>query len=98
MKRQPENIKDVVLKVFEQLSAGQPQAQPDWQRLLENIFDEKERRHVKLSGRKEQVLFFHVDSPAWLYQLNLKRPQILEKVQKEMPDIQKVYFKIGMVK
>lgn len=86
-----------MLKVFERLSAGQQQEQFDGQRLVEDIFSEQERKHLKLSGRKEQTLFFCVDSPAWLFQLNLKRAKILKDVQKSIPDIQKVYFKIGKV-
>lgn len=97
VKNQPEIIKEVVLKVFEKLSEGQPQEQFDGQRLVEDVFSDQERKHLKFLGRKERTLFFCVDSPAWLFQLNLKRAKILQAVQKSIPDIQKVYFKIGQI-
>ena len=96
MKQKPEEIKNVVMQVIGRLSV-QPQAQQDWQNLVEKIFTEQERRHLKVSGRKDQTVFFHVDSPAWLFQLNLKRLKILVAVQKQCPDIHQVYFKIGKV-
>ena len=93
----PIEISSVVTKVMEQLSHRQPQDEQRLLIILEKNIAKNVFKHIKLAGIREHCLTIYVDSPAWLYQLNLKRQKIVEELKKEFSEIEKVYFKIGKV-
>ena len=93
-----DNIKDVVYQVVGKMSLRQPQTPEKVERILKNILNDKELEHVSLAGEKNGHLFIHVDSPAWLYQMNIKKNKILERLKDEVSSVQNISFKIGKVK
>ena len=59
---------------------------------------EHEAKHIQLKGLKDGQLYVNVDSSVWLYALRVRTGYFLKEIQKDFPDIKKVYFKIGSVK
>lgn len=90
-------IKDIVKKVFTDISINTVGEQKKIDDVFIKVFEKNTIEAARISGLKERHLFVNVDSPARLYQANLKKQKILEELQKEIPDIQKISFKIGKV-
>ena len=92
-----DEIKSLVYKVFEKISSQKPTTQVKIQDDWYNVAGETARQHTKIGGIKDGMLIVYVDSPAWLFQMNLKRVTLLRQLQGEHPEIQKLIFKIGKV-
>ena len=90
-----DDIKDIIKTVVGKISSQRASGQKDIVSVWENILKKKERTHAKISGLKEGQLMVNIDSSAWLYQFNIKKKKILEEIQKEIPEVQKIYFRIG---
>ena len=80
------------------MSSGRPEMQNKIQRLWQNILDKKIIQHTKIIGLQKGKLVVYVDSPAWLFQMNLQRRKVLEKMQEGIPELSHIHFKIGKVK
>lgn len=93
-----DNIKDVVNQVIEKISIKQPVEQGKIDRIWQNVLNEQELKHTCLEGIKDGKLSVNVDSPAWLYQMQIRRTKILERLKDELPDIKSVFFRIGKIK
>jgi len=93
----PQQISCVVSQVMERLSGGKMRPDRDITGILDTVFKAQEKKYLKISGLKNGTLYFITDSPARVYQFNLRRGIILRAIQKEFPDIQKIYFKTGKV-
>lgn len=93
-----DNIKDIVRQVFEKMVQGQAGPQDKLERIWLSILREGEEKHLKLLGLKNDTLFVDVDSPAWLFQMRIRKKKILEKFQEQIPEIKNISFKIGKVK
>ncbi|MDP2652447.1 MAG: DciA family protein [Candidatus Omnitrophota bacterium] len=93
-----DDIRNIVDSVLKNLSSRtQPTVQEEIQKAWERIVKDQGLKHARVAGFHDGVLNIHIDSPAWLYQLNLKRKKITEDMQKSVPDVKKIYFKIGKV-
>ena len=92
------SIKDIVMQVVGDLSVRKPETQTKIQRIWKSVLDEREAMHTQIIELKEGMLVVHVDSPAWLYQMNFKKKKILEKIQEEHPVIENIFFKVGSIK
>jgi hypothetical protein len=92
-----DNIKEIVHQVVGDIakkSVSRAKTVEDvWVRALEI----EEMKHVRLDGEKEGCLFACVDSPAWMYQMSLRKKKILDFIQKDIPGVKKISFKIGKV-
>lgn len=91
-----DKIKDVVREVIEKISSKKVEEQIQLQEIWKRVSGEG-ARHTAIGGFKDGALIIHVDSSAWLFQMNIKRKTILSALQKEQPDIKKVVFKIGKI-
>lgn len=90
-----DEIKDIVNTVVGKISSKRAADQKDIVSVWENILKKKERTHAKISGLKDGQLMVDIDSSAWLFQFNIKKKKLLEEIQKEIPEVQKIYFRIG---
>ncbi len=93
-----EEIKNVLSKVLSDISLGRPDVQAKIQHIWQNAFDKKAVVHSMIVGLEKGCLMVNVDSPAWLFQLSLKKKKILEKLKEEVPQLSQIRFKIGKVK
>ena len=98
MVAQMDEMKDIVHKVFANIvGSSAPKKQEDISRIFDKVLKEQGLAHAKIAGLKEGTLVVNIDSPARLYQFNLKKKKILEEINRAIPDIQKIYFKIGKI-
>ena len=93
-----DEIKDIVNKVFANIPGSvAPQKQEDIHRVWEQVLKQHKLTHAKITGLKDGTLVVNIDSPARLYQFNLKKTKILEDLHHQVPEVQKIYFKIGKI-
>ena len=91
-------IKDIIPQVIANISQKRPEAQLQIQRLWQNIIGEKLGQHTVIGGLKDNELLILVDSPAYLFQMNLKKRKILEQLKEQIPELESINLKIGKVK
>jgi len=97
--RKMEEIKDTLGNIMRALKAKKGEARgKDPQALLEGALSKKELKHVKPGSLKKGVLSINVDSSSWLYQLNLKKAELLSRLSKNTADIREVRFRLGAIK
>ena len=93
-----EPIKDIIPQVIESISQKKPEAQSKLQRIWQSIVGEKSGQHTVIGGFKDNALLVLVDSPAYLFQMNLKKRKFLEQLKEEFPELKEINFKIGKTK
>ena len=93
-----DEIKNIIKDVIRDMSVHKDPTKDNIQETVKQALKEKEREHCRISGIKEGNLMIIVDSPVWLYQLNLQKSKLLEELKKDNPSIQKIRFKIGSFK
>ena len=93
-----DEIKNIISQVIGKLSSQKPAEQNKLSDLWRNILTKKELEHAQLVGVKDGKLLVNVDSPAWLYQMHLKKNNILNKFKEQDPQIKSISLKIGKVK
>ena len=92
-----DEIKEIVGKVIKDIADKGPTRKKELQRFWRSILDDKEFKHTKIKEINNNALIVAVDSSVWLYQCNLKKKRFLTAVQKNFPEIKKIYFKTGKV-
>ncbi len=92
-----DEIKDLVKGVFEKITSQQTNQHEKLEQLWKKNLDDKYLRHTKLQGMKEGNISVCVDSPAWLYEMNLKKKDLLAKLKLEFPQAREIYFRIGKI-
>lgn len=92
-----DNIKEVVRGVIERLSQQQPADEQKIEEILKSVLTDSETKNIKFIGIREDKGYFVVTSSVWLYQINLKKNKILEKLKTLFPNLKNLYFKIGKV-
>jgi hypothetical protein len=90
-----DEIKNIIPQVIGQLASKQPETQDKIRHLWDSLIDKKTAPHVNVAGLKKGELLVNVDSPAWLFQMNLQKRKITETFKKEIPDIISIRFRIG---
>ena len=93
-----ENITDIIKKVIGGMNVTKNGAGDSIEETWKKVLTGEESMHVNFIGIKDNVIFACVDSPAWMYQMKIKKYKILEKLKKENPGIKNISFKIGKVK
>ena len=93
-----DNIKDIIPQVIQQLSLRKADDKGKLQRIWQTLFHGKVAEHTALDQLTDDHLVVLVDSPAWLFQLNLQKAKILETLKEEIPNIKNIVFKIGKTK
>jgi len=92
-----ETVKGIVKNVMQSLEVKKktpPKDDPG--ALLKKALTKQDLKHVKSGYFRAGVLDIEVDSSAWLYHLNLKKAEILNKLrQKASAVIKDIRFRIG---
>lgn len=93
-----DEIKNIVNKVFANIpGSAAPKKQEDIGKAWEEILKQYGLTQAKIVGLKDGMLLVNVDSPARLYQFNLQKKKIVEEMSRAVPEIKKIYFKIGKI-
>ena len=94
-----ESLKNTLAQILEELEAKNPHpldAGPEaW---LKKALTKKELGHIKVKYFSKGILGLNVDSSVWLYMLNLKKEELLVKLQQEYTGLKGVNFRIGEIK
>jgi predicted nucleic acid-binding Zn ribbon protein len=94
-----EEIKATILEVMQELEARRQGVSKDSPEVsLKKIFTKKELGHIKINYLKKGILGIGVDSSAWLYQLNLQKDKLLNKIRKQPGKIKDIRFRLGQIK
>jgi len=89
-------VKDIVKNVMQDLEAKKTALSRDDPRaLLKKVLTKKELGHIKFNYFRKGVVNVSVDSSTWLYQLNLQKKIVLDKLIKESGAIKDIRFRIG---
>lgn len=98
-KREPQAIKDVLGVVLEQLKSKKShplvKLLQEWERVVKG----KIAAHTKPVAWKDKCLIVNVDSSGYLYELNLQREKILNRLKKSLGKgkVNRIRFKIGAI-
>lgn len=92
-----EEIKEIVNNIIHVLEEKKKQQAKDMHVVWKGCVQEKEAQHTRVEGIKKETLVVNVDCSAWMFQCRLRYKSILQALQKEFPEIKKIYFKIGKV-
>jgi len=93
-----DNIKDIVTDVIGKLASKKIDEGSKVERIWQNIMEKDEIKHTKILGINEGKISVLVDSPAWLYQMKMKKRKILQQLMDEVPEVKQLTFKIGKIK
>lgn len=92
-----DEIKDIVKKVFLDISSKTISEQKKLEESFEKVLKQNKISGAKISGFRDRHLFVDVDSSARLYQVNLIKNKILSELKSDLSDLEKISFKIGKV-
>ena len=96
MRQSASQIKDVLGSVISRLS-GEKKGRID--RLVEawKHSADKAYSHTRLASFKAKRLVVNVDSPAWMYELNLRKQQLLDALNKQLKgeQVKEIILRIG---
>jgi len=90
-----DNIGDIVKNIIGRMAQRQPDQQHQLEQAWTEILDDKKRTHTRLIGIRDGKVSVLVDSPAWLYQMNINKETILRKLHEKLPEVTQVQFKVG---
>ncbi|MDP8264879.1 MAG: DciA family protein [Candidatus Aceula lacicola] len=93
-----EEIKNIIPDVVKMLSRKETSEETKIQRVWDSLLEGKIKKHAKIFGIKEGKMMVCVDSPAWMFHLNLKKNKLLKEIKEEIPELIEICFKIGKVK
>lgn len=92
-------IKDVIKSVFEQMEKQKNFSREDIQTKWEEIVGKTSAKHSRPVVYRKQTLTVHVDSPAHLHELTLRKRVILKQLKSVFGKdrIAQIQFKIGEI-
>lgn len=96
--KKPVPVSDVVGGILEGLKQAR-QRSGGAAELFVKLLDRRARSHIKPISLKEGELVVNVDSSAWLYTLNTRKPRFLSELRETLGDkeIVDLRFRIGEV-
>lgn len=88
-----QTIQETIKNVIKELEKKQEGKTAHVEKLLKKCLTRSECSHIKLISLKKDIAVINVDSSAWLYQLNQKKEQLIEKSK-----IKDLIFRLGEIK
>lgn len=82
-KTQPESIKDILKTAVERIVAEKnPLYKEDIKKIWERVVGKEASKHSSPARIRGRVLIINVDSPTWIYQLNIKKTEIEKRLNR----------------
>ena len=75
-----QTIKDTVGNVLKDIRSRRSEREIEVSKLWKRNLSGQERLHTKCVSLRQEVLTVHVDSSAWLYQVNQKKEKLVTKL------------------
>ena len=63
------------------------------EKIIKKILTPKELKHIKISSLRKGTLVLNVDASAWVYALNLKKTELLDKIK--LDAVKEIRFRLG---
>lgn len=100
MQMRAEPIAKTLQAVFEGLGASKKGARLEVCGALVSLLDEEEKKHIKPWNLQGGVLTLHIDSPARMYALNLKKARLLKQLQESTSPgaVKEIRLRIGALR
>jgi len=92
-----ESIQEIVTHVLKDISGQRLSFSTKIQEIWDRILDPREQKHSRIEEFQNGTLMVCVDSSAWLFQMNFKKRKILTALQKDIPGVKKILFKLGKI-
>lgn len=93
-----DSIKNIIPQVIGNISQRRSDDKGRLDGIWQGVLKAQELGHTELAGIKDDKILVWVDSPAVLYQMKIRKPKILECLQRDLPDLRNIDFKIGKVR
>ncbi|MHC1591355.1 MAG: DciA family protein, partial [Candidatus Helarchaeales archaeon] len=90
-------IKAIVNTIIHDLEQKKERKTKDVHAVWKSCVKEKEALHTWVQETKGNMLYVNVDCSAWMFQCRLRYKVILQNIQKEYPEIKRIYFKVGKI-
>lgn len=97
MKRKAERIDSVVKSVIEKLDRQSNPTSDELEKIWRETSGEKAFSHSKPASFRKKRLIICVDGSSWLYELTLRKNELLAKLKKKLggDKIEALQFRIG---
>ena len=97
MKRKAEQIGNVVKSIIERLDRQSNPAGDNLEKIWEETAGAKAFMHSKPASIRKKRLIIYVDGSSWLYELTLRKNELLAKLKKRLgkDKIEQLQFRIG---
>ena len=91
-----QTIKDIVSNVVAQMAAHKPFEGIDVGEVWYKVSSES-REHTKVRNFSDGRMLVVVDSPARIFKLTVEKQRILQSLQREIPQLKTIEFKVGKI-
>jgi predicted nucleic acid-binding Zn ribbon protein len=97
MKQKPERINSVVKSIIEKLDKKSNLTSDEIEKIWKETAREKASLHTKPTSFRKKRLVINVDSSSWLYELTLRKNELLASLKKRLGEdkIEELQFRIG---
>ena len=99
MGREAERIESIIRSVFKKLDGTVNPTIEEISALWKEAAGEKAAAHTRPASLRKKKLVVNVDGSSWLYELTLRKKEILERLQKKLGEdkIKELQLRIGEV-
>lgn len=92
-----ESIRDIIPQVIESLSLKKPVSKRNIPEAWKSVAGEQ-GIHCAVQDFQKGMLRVHVDSSARMFELSTRKNELIKNLQKEIPDLIDIIFKVGKTK
>lgn len=92
-----DSIRDIIPQVIENLALKKPNSKKNIHEVWRIVAGDQSNHSVVRDFQKG-LLRVHVDSSARMFQLSLRKADLIDDLRKEIPDLTDIIFKVGNIK
>lgn len=92
-----DSIRDIISQVIGNLATKKPYSKRNIHEVWKIIAGDQ-ANHSAVKDFNNGFLKIHVDSSARLFQLNLRKDDLIDDLKKEIPHLKDIIFKVGQTK
>jgi len=93
--KNPEDIKNIINNVIKKIEKKGPGKKEKIYKLWGDVAGEMAMAHSRPIGIKKGILTIEIDSSTWLYELNIRKNELLLGLKKEIEGLKDIRFKMG---
>ena len=99
MKREADRIDSVIKSIIGKLDKKKNLTSDEVENIWKEIVGEKASAHTRPASLRKKQLVINIDGSSWLYELTLRKNELLAKLKKRMGEdkIKELRFRIGEI-